>query len=634
MAKTKFLYLLLLLPTAIASTCITGYYLNNSDCIPCINAPMYSNYTGPGDDLGNCPFSCMAGYTLSNNQCLTPCTTGQYYNSYSASCYSCVDAFTNAYYTTDGGQSVIGCSWSCNAGYTLSIGMCVIACFTGQYYNSYSASCLSCNDAPANAHVAQYTITGGASADGCWWSCNAGYAISSSLSECILTCAIGKYYDSFSASCLSCFNAPIYAYYTSDGGQDADGCSWSCNAGYALGNGECPPTCGVGKYYDLYSTDCYRCSDAPTNAYYTSDGGQDANGCSWSCNAGYNRSHESCIQSNSSSRDSASDIDFPATEVDTAMSATAGVAGGIILLLTITATLAWPAKPLSQSAPLPQGTCCDILTPARRPSALVAAWILAALVLLVCVAGDVLARFCQFDITTALGWAALGLDFLGGLALYLLSSCGCLLCCVKPPGACCNTAVQATAAIGVSLALWITSLGIITFCALNALSFARRTDYSSIRRAHALAELARACLAQHYIYYNLNPIIPPGVPAFIDPFGLLSFGGILAAAAILLQGRFITLVPEAVLANLNQGGGSTGPGGPAAEHPSTDGRSDTVFVQDLEVLPMPVYSTDAKDISLGSVTNLYLQSTVHVPTPVQITAPLPPPLINGQPFAA
>ena len=241
---------------------------------------MYSTYTGPGDFLGICPFSCDAGYTLSNNQCLAPCTIGQYYDSYSASCYSCVNAPTNAYYTSDGGQSVIGCSWSCNAGYTLSGATCVIACFTGQYYNSYSASCLSCNDAPANAY---YTSTGGLSANGCSWSCNAGFNLNGAT--CVFACFIGQYYNSYSAKCLSCNNAPANAYYTSSG-LSANGCFWSCNAGYTLSNSECA-TCATGQYYNSYSASCFFCTNAPTNAYYTSGGGQDADGCSWSCNAGY-----------------------------------------------------------------------------------------------------------------------------------------------------------------------------------------------------------------------------------------------------------------------------------------------------------------------------------------------------------
>ena len=223
-----------------------------------------------------------------------------------------------------------------------------------------------------------------------------------------------------------------------------------------------------------------------------------------------------------------------------------------MLLTTVAYCLSRPAKAPTPPAALPQDMCCSALSSqTSRSRTLVASSLLSGLILVLCIIGDVLARYCYLDITAYLAWAALGLDGLGGIVLYSLSSCGCLLCCQCAPrsaGPGCGRAAEAAAAVGFSVTFWIASLGLILTCAVNAQAWDAAANFSALRGAgYSASDLAVACKLTHYSILSAGARYP-GRPYFISPYGLLSWGGLLAATALTLQGYFVTLVPEAVAA--------------------------------------------------------------------------------------
>ena len=240
-----------------------------------------------------------------------------------------------------------------------------------------------------------------------------------------------------------------------------------------------------------------------------------------------------------------------------------------MLLFVVVCSLVWPAKTPSAPATLPPETCCNTLPEASsRAHVLLASRIIAGLTLVVCVVGDILARYCFLDVTAAMAWTALAVDFVGGIVLYSLSSCGCTLCCACSCSSCSSTSV-ATAAVAFSIFFWFVSLCIIGWCGIDAQSWANVIDFSKPRDdGTSPSFMSATCNMIHYDYFTSDQVpISTTYPTHIAPYGLLSWGGLLAATALLLQGHFVTLVPEALLAIREESlaaAVSAGPGGNAA----------------------------------------------------------------------
>ena len=287
------------------------------------------------------------------------------------------------------------------------------------------------------------------------------------------------------------------------------------------------------------------------------------------------------ISTNAFSTSSSENIVVPETTTDTAAAATAGCIGGLMLLFVVVCSFVWPAKTPDASATLPPERCCNTFhDTSSRAHVLLASRIIGGLTLLLCVVGDILARFCQLDVTAAMGWTALALDLVGGIVLYSLSSCGCTLCCACSCGRC-SRASLATAAVAFSILFWVVSLSIIGYCSLDAQSWATAIDFSKSRDAGTSpSAMSTTCNVLHFLYFTSDQVLlsqSTSYPDQIAPYGLLSWGGLLAATALLLQGHFVTLVPEARLAILEDSpaaAASAGPGGgsaPAAGLPSAQG---------------------------------------------------------------
>jgi hypothetical protein len=177
--------------------------------------------------------------------------------------------------------------WSCTLGYAERSGSCIRVCPTGQY--SSAGSCYPCTNQPSHSY---YTSDGDTSSTGCLWSCTLGYAERSG--SCIRVCPTGQY--SSEETCYPCTNQPSHSYYTSDGGTSSTGCLWSCNPGYTNSGGYCTLlACSAGLYNS--GGICCACTNKPSGARYTSDGGASATGCAWSCDPGYDERNGSCTQS-------------------------------------------------------------------------------------------------------------------------------------------------------------------------------------------------------------------------------------------------------------------------------------------------------------------------------------------------
>ena len=118
-------------------------------------------------------------------------------------------------------------------------------------------------------------------------------------------CGAGFYRASCGAisndgECVACTTKPLDAsYMTAVSTADHSMCAWTCNAGYWRSNNSCVDcnisSCGVGFYRGPCGTSsdaaCQACTTKPLNASYTTPGSPwNVDNCSWTCNAGYWRS--------------------------------------------------------------------------------------------------------------------------------------------------------------------------------------------------------------------------------------------------------------------------------------------------------------------------------------------------------
>jgi TNFR/NGFR cysteine-rich region len=119
---------------------------------------------------------------------------------------TCNPVIANAYYTT-------GCAWSCNSGFSLTNGACVMPCATGYYASS--GNCFPCPNG-------MYSLGG------------------------------------TSTNCLACTNTAANGYYTGLG-TNSTSCPIACNGGYYLSSGSCS-VCPNGQYSLAGSSACTACS--------------------------------------------------------------------------------------------------------------------------------------------------------------------------------------------------------------------------------------------------------------------------------------------------------------------------------------------------------------------------------------
>jgi hypothetical protein len=336
-------------------------------------------------------------------------------------------------------------------------------------------------------------------------------------------CSTGEY--NRNGTCKACSNKPDYSRYTSNGGASWDGCSWECDSGYKVSNGSCYQTtpCKIGEYRGSQLGPCSPCTNIPNNSYYTSNG-TNSTGCSWICIKGYKWNGVSCSYP----------LSGDGWRIGGAAPGIAGGLGGLLLaILILTVILRAKDAPDSASAgtkPQNSGCACTATFSARRASQ-AACCALAALTLAAAVASDSLP--CNpSDPVPKLGLAvaALGLQSIGGGIMYCLSSCGCRLCCACAPGVC-GRPTQATATIGCSIFLWLFAIGLLIIIALFLF-----VELSMQRLGYRYGEYTQINVFEAPCFYTHSQV----------PSGLTSIAGLLSAASLVLNGHFITIVPEAL----------------------------------------------------------------------------------------
>ncbi len=253
----------------------TGYYRNGEACTSCTNKPANTYYTSSGGTSNSCSYSGNSGYCW-NGSSYVATPTG-YYRS-GETCTACTNKPSCSTYTTPGTTN--NCGYSVTSGYCLSGGSCDY--YPAGYYSS-GGNCASCTNKPANTY---YTGYGGYS-NSCSYSGNSGYCWNGS--SYIVTPT--GYYRS-GENCAACTNAPSNSYYTGNGGT-SNSCSYSGNSGYCW-NGSSYVVTPTGYYRSGES--CASCTNAPSYAYYTSNGGT-SNSCGWACSGGYCQSGSACYAS-------------------------------------------------------------------------------------------------------------------------------------------------------------------------------------------------------------------------------------------------------------------------------------------------------------------------------------------------
>ena len=343
-------------------------------------------------------------------------------------------------------------------------------------------------------------------------------------------CPTGQYTGS-DGGCYSCSNKPDNSFYTSNGGIYSAGCAWQCNSGYyQTRDGSCSygyvkirSRCSIGQYLNSYGS-CMMCTNKPEDAHYTStsNGGTFTEGCSWSCDDGYILKGSVCILDPFPTPESVQNSDS-----GKAVKGVSAVFGLLLLIPMLVIAVIFRATDnvsLSEAANQQLRCCICYNTFNSRRIVQGVSWVLAALTLIFTIAAD--AQICKPSSKLALAAIAYFLHFAGGIAMYSLSACGCSLCC--PARACCvcphdvcNRTMQATSAIGFSICFWIIAqfLFVYDIVALDSAKIASRLGMG-------------ACPLE-----------------FVAPPGLVSIAGTFNAAALILQGHFVSLVPQA-LANL------------------------------------------------------------------------------------
>ena len=349
-------------------------------------------------------------------------------------------------------------------------------------------------------------------------------------------CPKGQY-SGADGGCYPCSNRPINSYYTSNGGTSSIGCTWQCNPGFYKTDSEACSyksvttrrKCPTGKFLDSFGL-CSSCTNKPNDAHYISNGGA----CAWICDDGYVSDGSRCYSGPG------------ATVSGKAIKGVSSVLGLFLLIPIFVIAVKFRAIDDSVSSAVAsqhlQNQCCICLTTFNsRRMVLAASGALATLTLLFTIVADALPAVCQASGKLGITGTAYFFHIIGGVMTYGLSSCGCSLCtpaCCQCYRGVCTRTVQATTALGFSIAFWVIAHMLFIYD-LISLDSAERA-YTSAAGGSASYSAATDALCPY------EDLVPPG---------LVSIAGTLNAAALVLQGHFVSLVPEALAAAAVRGVG-------------------------------------------------------------------------------
>jgi hypothetical protein len=400
-------------------------------------------------------------------------------------------------------------------------------------------------------------------------------------------CPTGQYTGSF-GGCYPCSNRPINSFYTSSGGTSSIGCTWQCDYGYHKTNDEAclygsvtsRSRCSTGQYVNSYGG-CSLCKNKPNDAHYISNGEASSDGCSWICDDGYVSDGSRCHATPGAIQE---------TVASKAVKGVTSVFGLFLLIPILVIAVILRAKDDSVSSAAAnqhlQNQCCICLTTFNsRRIVMAASGALAALTLIFTIAAD--AQVCRPGSKLGLAATAYFFHFVGGIASYSVCSCGCSLCtpaCCQFSRGVCNRTVQAASALGFSIGFWVVAQLVFIYN-LIFLGFAE-----SFR-------ISESYSGQSSKYADPDYDCPyEAVSLSMAPPGLVSIAGIFNASALVLQGHFVSLVPEALAAAATRGPETA----PAQTPPRAGAQAPPHDNSQFNVLSAHVFESDRVQASAES----------------------------------
>ena len=275
-----------------------------SDCMPCGTGKFSSSVGSTGCQLCSPGkyLPSLGNYAASN--CLS-CAAGKYSTVFGAStCDECVEG---KYSSVSGASSVDTCSFCAAGKYSPSVG------------SSFCADCQSHMSSPVGSKLvtdctcdAGYIAPNGGTCKACAAGSYKDYTGPGVCSECP-QCASGKYLALLQAqsecTCSPCSTKPDHSRYIFNVSLDnADPCSWECEAGYYRSAGSClictTSYCQDGKFRTVCSStgrivdsECSPCTESiPLDSQYSR--GLTPHDCGWTCNSGYSQTPDGtgCLQ--------------------------------------------------------------------------------------------------------------------------------------------------------------------------------------------------------------------------------------------------------------------------------------------------------------------------------------------------
>ncbi|MFA6034622.1 MAG: hypothetical protein WC889_17115, partial [Myxococcota bacterium] len=243
-------------PAVCAWECNADYALESGSCINTKTVACTADPTKPANSLdvpaqvtisystaggwaapAACLWACVTDFALENSQCINSkqvnCTAN---TTKPGNSHDVIAAVTATYTTAAGWSAPATCSWTCNTDFAPEGGTCI---------NSKSVTCSPNTGKPANAHDVTATVpitftsAGGWSAPAqCSWVCDTDFAletgscINSKQANC--SANAGKPANSHDV------NALVSITYSSEAGWSVPAkCSWVCDSGFIINNGQC-----------------------------------------------------------------------------------------------------------------------------------------------------------------------------------------------------------------------------------------------------------------------------------------------------------------------------------------------------------------------------------------------------------
>ncbi len=292
------------LKNTITNTCdvpLKGKYVNTggieASCLPITvqGTAVATWIPGAASTDATCPFSCTAGFVKTGRACNIP-IKGHYADSGVET--DCTPITGGGFADFDANRAAVtsaaGCGFSCTAGF-VKTGRACNTPITGHYANSgVETDCTPIRG--DSGGFAAFAVNNAAvtSADGCGFSCNAGFVKNTADRTCNIP-DTGEYADNGVAKDCTDISGVIagFAAFDVNAGAvtTAAGCDFSCKTGYVKSGRACNyPT--VGKYVNNLhvqgpcDVDSVTSDAGATSTWIAGDASTDAT-CPFSCTAGF-----------------------------------------------------------------------------------------------------------------------------------------------------------------------------------------------------------------------------------------------------------------------------------------------------------------------------------------------------------